>query len=95
MKLRTRSGTQEIEKLKFIFFLLFTNSFVSNHMLLKNFFSSKCLYFIEMFCFWMGSLRRSVERSISPSSGECSRQVVTTKLRGSEGMRASTPSRCF
>ena len=48
MELRTRSGTQEIEKLKFIFFFLLTNSFVSNHMLL-NFFSSKCLYFVEMF----------------------------------------------
>jgi len=36
---------------------------------------------------------KHVERSTSPYSGEFSRQVVRTKLRGSEGMRASTPTR--
>ena len=36
-----------------------------------------------------------VERSTSPSSGGCSRQVVTTKLRGTQGMRANTPTRSF
>ncbi len=52
------------------------------------FFNLSCLCFTQMFCFWMASLRRSVERSTSPSSGECNGQMVTTNLRGLEGKKS-------